>query len=103
MDRMEVAVSTAQAALYQETASYDEMIRAFRVSLNPELFSVIQRRRQEWQAQRAVLRQKLAGSLASNDVTIRFATFASKRGPELESLILSAQISLINLQVSGQV
>lgn len=97
-DILKMAVKASLAAAYLEMGNSDAMITAFQKSLTPEKYSVVRRRREQWERDRAILQKRLKDNRSA--VKIHFAAFASQSRVELESLILSANISQINLDVS---
>lgn len=94
---LKVTMTFVQASLYKEIGSYNQMLHSFQSSLDPERFSVIRTRRQQWIEQRAALRKKIINGRYTGKV--RFVTYASQPSAGLDTLILSANLSLINLEV----
>lgn len=79
------------AAIYQRAGWYDSMRKAYQTSLKGQQYREVRLRRREWREQRQGMR------LAKT----HFVTFASKPSERLEDLLMSANISLIDLQVVG--
>ncbi len=94
------ALGLVPHAVLQQTARYPDMVRAMTASLSPSAsYLEVHARRSEWLAQRVELQNGLESSQAAR-VRVHYVTYASHHTDDLETLLISAKLSGVDLTVS---
>lgn len=89
MTELKLILSLSIAAIYERLGWHEEMKQMYQSLINPAANNVVNHRREEWKIQRSAMR----------NAKTHFVTYASAHKQALDNLILSGNISMINLEV----
>lgn len=91
MKQLQQVLLITIAGIYERLGWYDEMKKIYQTSLQPPGYVTVKNRRSKWFQQRAVMREQ--------GVKTHFATFASRHTSNLDDLLLSASLAMIDIEV----